>query len=94
MSKSLPSSVFVDNQACIAMTKNAVISHKVKHFAIKLHFLQEKIDEKVLEVKFCPTENMTADILTKALGRVKFQRFSKEIAGGITTQRENSNFNR
>ena len=94
MSKSLPSSVFVDNQACIAMTKNAVNSQKVKHFAIKLHFLQEKIDEKVLEVKFCPTENMTADILTKALGRVKFQRFSKEIAGGITTQRENSNFNR
>ena len=94
MSKSLPSSVSVDNQACIAMTKNAVNSQNVKHFAIKLHFLQEKIDEKVLEVKFCPTENMTADILTKALGRVKFQRFSKEIARGITTQREDSNFNR
>ena len=28
MSKSLPSSVFVDNQACIAMTKNAVNSQK------------------------------------------------------------------
>ena len=88
MSKSLPSSVFVDSQACIAMTKNAVNSQKVKHFAIKLHFLQEKIDEKVSEIKFCPTENMTAEVLTKALGRVKFKRFSKEIAGGISTKRE------
>ena len=94
MSKSLPSSVFVDNQACIAMTKNAVSSHKVKHFAIKLHFLQEKIDEKVLAVKFCPTGKLTAEILTKAIGRVTFQRFSKDIAGVITTQRENSNCNR
>ena len=54
MSKSLPSSVFVDNQACIAMTKNAVNFQKFKHFDIKLNFLQEKIDKKVLEVKFCP----------------------------------------
>ena len=94
MSKSFPSSNFVDNQACIARTKNAVNSQKVIHFAIKLHFLQEKIDENVVEVKFCPTKSLTADVLNNALGRVKFQRFSKEIAGGLSTQKENSNFNR
>ena len=94
MSKSLPSSVFVDNQACIAMTKNAVNSRKVEHFAIKLQFLQKKVDENVLEARFCSTENMTADVLTKALGSVKFQRFRKELAGGISTQREDSNLNR
>ena len=88
MTKSLPSSVFVDNQACTTMTNNAVNSEKVKHFAIKLHFLQEKIDEKVLEVKFCPTENMTADVLTKASGMVKFQGFSNENAGDKSTQKD------
>ena len=86
--KSLPSSVFVDNQVCIAMTKNAISSQKTKHFAIKLRLFQEKKHEKHLKVKFCPTENMTADVLTKALGRVKFQRFSKEIVGNILTRRE------
>ena len=50
LSKSLPISVFVDNQACIALPKNAVNSQKVRHFAIKLHFLQEKVEWKVLEV--------------------------------------------
>ena len=37
-----PTKVHVDNQACIAITKNTVNSQKVKHFAIKLSFIQEK----------------------------------------------------
>ena len=72
---------------CIAMTKNAVNSQNLKNFAIKLHFLQERIDEKVSEVNFCTTKIMTADVLTKAVGRVKFQKFSEEIACDISTQR-------
>ncbi|MEO1765186.1 MAG: hypothetical protein AAFR83_25310, partial [Cyanobacteria bacterium J06629_18] len=56
---------------------------KSKTFRIKLHFLQEKIDEKVLEVKFCPTEDMRADVLTKALGKVKVRKFSEEITGDV-----------
>ena len=88
MSNSLPSFVFADNQACIAMTKNGVNSQKIEYSALKLHFLQEKTDEKVLEVKFFPTENIRADILTKALERVKFQRFNRKKAGDISTQRK------
>ena len=57
----------------------------VKHFAFKLRFSLEKIDEIDLEVEFCPTENMTQDVLTNVVGRVKLRRFSKEIAGGIAT---------
>ena len=38
---SKPMSVFVDNQACIALSKHS-INHKTKHFAIKTCFLQEK----------------------------------------------------
>ena len=88
MNKSLPSSVFVENQACIAMTKKAVNSLKVDLFAIGLHFLQKKIDQKVIENKFRPIENATADVLMNALGMNKFQRFSEDIAGKIATQRD------
>ena len=87
MTKSLPSSDFSDTQ-----TKNSVSFQNVKRFAIKRHFLQAKLVEKVLEVKFCPTKNTAADVLTKAVGRVKFQRFSREIAGDIITKK-NRNFN-
>ena len=88
MSKELPSFVFVDNQACIATTKKGVNSQKLKYSAFKLHFLQEKTDEKVSGVEFFPHENTTADVLTKALGRVRLQRFNREIAGEISTQRK------
>ena len=43
---SRPAKLFVDNQACIAITKNTVNSQKVKHFAIKLSFIHEKIELK------------------------------------------------
>ena len=33
--------VFVDNQACIALSKHSMNHGKTKHFAIKLHFLRE-----------------------------------------------------
>ena len=79
MNNPLLSSVFDDNQACIAMTRNTVNSETVKHFAIKPHFFR---------VNLCPSKKMTADVLTKAVGMVKFQRFSKEIASDISTQSE------
>ena len=78
---SRPSTLFVDNQACIAITKNTVNSLKVKHFAIKLSFIHEKIELKHLDVAFCPTTDMIADLLTKALGRIEVERFSKRLSG-------------
>ena len=76
-----PTKVHVDNQACIAITKNTVISHEVKHFAIKLNFIQEKIEMQQLDVEFCPTSEMIADLLTKPLAKVKVEMFSKRLSG-------------
>ena len=53
-----PTKIHVDNQACIAVTKNIVNSQKVKHFAIKLSFIQEKIELRHLDVEFCPTNEL------------------------------------
>ena len=53
-----PTKVLVDNQACIAIIKNTVKSQKMKHFAIKLSFIQKK-EMRHLDVEFCPTSEMT-----------------------------------
>ena len=76
-----PTKVHVDNQACIAITKNTVNSQKVKHFAIKLSFIQEKIEMQHLDVEFGPTSEMIADLLTKPLAKVKVEMFSKRLSG-------------
>ena len=38
--------VFVDNQACIALSKHSMNHGKTKHFAIKLHFLRELVEQE------------------------------------------------
>ena len=76
-----PTKVHVDNQSCIAMTKNTVNSQKVNHFAIKLSFIQEKIEMRHLDVEFCPTSETIADLLTKPLAKVKVEMFSKRLSG-------------
>jgi hypothetical protein len=46
----------------------------------------ELLQAKVISLIWCPTDNMTADILTKALGWEKLERF--RIAAGV--ERKNS----
>ena len=47
-----PLEVFVNNQACIALSKHSMNHGKTKHFAIKLHFLRELVEQKKATVTF------------------------------------------
>ena len=75
--------VFVDNQACIALSKHSMNHGKTKHFAIKLHFLRELVEQKKVTLTFLPTANMPADALTKNLGKCK-TAFFRDILLGTT----------
>ena len=80
-----PTKINVDNQAFIAITKNTVNSHKVKHFVIKVSFIQEK-KVRLLNVEFCPTNELIADLLTKLLSKIKIEMFSKRLSGKCNLQ--------
>ena len=71
----LPLKIFVDNQACIALSKHSMHQGKTKHFAIKLHFVRELVENQKLELSYLTTENMPADILTKSHGIRKHSHF-------------------
>ena len=58
-----------DNQGCIALAKNPKHHSCTKHIDMKHHFIREAIEDKVIELEYCPTEEMVADVLTKALAR-------------------------
>ena len=51
---------------------------------MKLSFLQEKIELRHLDVEFCPTSEMIADLLTNPLAEVKVEMFSKRLSGEYT----------
>ena len=69
-----------DNQSAIAIAKNPQFHGRVKHINIKYHFIREQVNNDNIVLKYCQTSEMIADMLTKALGRIKFEKL-REMAG-------------
>ena len=74
-----PVTVQEDNQACILMGQNMKSSRAAKHFEVRLHFLQESIRSGVIKFKYCETNEMVADALTKPLEEPKFLYFRSKM---------------
>lgn len=67
-----PTLLWEDNQGTIAIARNPVSHGRTKHIDIRHHFVREAVINKIVDLKYCPTEYMVADILTKALPRPRF----------------------
>lgn len=52
--------VTVDNQG--APSKNPVNRQRSKHIDIKYHFVREMQAKGIIELAYCPTQDMVADI--------------------------------
>ena len=70
-----------DNQSCIKMCHNPVMHKRSKHIDTKLHFIRERVENKEVKIHYVPTEEMTADLLTKSLARVKVERHRTIVLG-------------
>jgi hypothetical protein len=68
-----------DNQGAIALTKNPAHHQRTKHIDIKHHFIRDLVEEGKLVLHWCPTEDMTADVLTKPLMRVKHAKHCSSL---------------
>jgi hypothetical protein len=73
--QNLPTSLFVDNQSAIALTKNSEFHNRTKHIAVRFHFIREKVEDGEVVLEYVPTGDQVADVLTKGLARVKFEHF-------------------
>lgn len=79
ISTSEPMKVFCDNLAAISIAKNPVHHDRTKHVEIDRHFIKEKVESRILNLIYTPTHLQVADILTKALSRVKFEDFKSKL---------------
>jgi hypothetical protein len=63
-----PARVYQDNQSTIALADNGgSTSDRTRHVAIRYFWVKDRIESGDIEVIYCPTDNMIADILTKPL---------------------------
>ena len=68
-----PTYLYCDNQSSIKLSYNPVFHEKSKHFEIDFHFTRQKVENNTIKVEFIPSQEQPTDILTKSLGRTKFE---------------------
>jgi hypothetical protein len=64
-----PTIMFSDNQAAIALSNNHEAHQCTKHIDTKYHFVRERVEDGSVTIKFLPTNQQPADILTKPTGK-------------------------
>ena len=66
-----------DNTSTMGLATNGKISSgkRTRHFDIKLFYITDLISRGEVTVKYCPTDDMIADYMTKPLMGTKFKVF-------------------
>ena len=58
-----PTVLHEDNQSAIALSKGQQPHGKAKHVDIKFHFIRDQVKKERIEIHYCPSESMIADML-------------------------------
>ena len=70
----LPMAVYGDYQACFDLIQNNLRTSILKHQVVKSCFIRELDDQGVVKLIKIRSEDQTADMLTKPLGRHQFEK--------------------
>jgi hypothetical protein len=66
-----PSLLLVDNQSVIQVAKNPEHHGRMKHLDLRFFWLRDSVNSGIIAIRYVPTADQAADLLTKALARVK-----------------------
>ena len=73
--------LYQDNESTISIAHTEEISDRNKHVDIKYHFLKDYVIKGTIFLAHLPTEEMTADILTKPLAEDSFIYLRSKLLG-------------
>lgn len=82
-----PTSIMIDNQSAIALSKNAEFHQRSKHIDVKFHFIRDQVTNGVIIPVYTPTDEQLADVFTKPLSAQKFKE--NVLSFGMTDLRNN-----
>ena len=75
--KTGPVVLYLDNKSAIDLAKNPVFHGRSKHIDIRYHFIRECVKKGEIIVIHIGTDMQKADVLTKALSVIKFEKMCK-----------------
>ena len=74
-----PTPIFEDNTGAIVLAHTSVIGKRTRHVNIRYHCMNDWVSSGDLMLQKVTTAKNTADIFTKALDKILFQRFSSKL---------------
>ena len=77
-----PTVIYEDNVGAIELSYNAKFHNSTKHIDIAHHFVRERVELKDIDVIHCPSSDMVADIMTKGVTKVQFEK-SRDLLGVV-----------
>ena len=76
-----PIDLFSDSKGAIAMNYNPVQRSASKHVDLADHYAREQVERGTITITYVPTQDMIADLLTKALSKPQFEKLRGYIVG-------------
>ena len=71
--------IWTDSQSAMALARNPEHHARTKHIDIQYHFVREALQDKLIDMRYIPTNDQIADGLTKPLDPTKFGLFVKGL---------------
>lgn len=74
-----PIIIHEDNQDCIRLIESERSGTRTKHINVCHYQLRDLREKKIIDLEYCPSNEMLADILTKPLPKETFLRMSGKL---------------
>jgi len=81
-----------DSTGALALAQHPLSTRRNKHLETSLHWIREALDNRVFTTVKIDTTAMVADIFTKPLARILFERFTKILMGETPLRGPTSSF--
>jgi hypothetical protein len=79
----VPTIIFIDNKSAIELCKTLKQNHKARNINMRIQFIRECINARLIELVFVRSEENVADVLTKPLDRETFIKHTDKLFNGF-----------
>ena len=81
-----PMILYCDNTIAINISRNPVMHAKIKHIAIKYHYVRELVEDKHVKMEYIHTKEQIEDIVTKPLPNDAYEYLRSKLGVKPLTQ--------
>ena len=71
--------IHCDNQSCIKLSENPVFHDRSKDIEMRYHYVCDMVQRRAVSLQYIPTDEQTANVLTKPLSKMKFKYFLDKL---------------